>query len=70
MKYNLQYLHVLSGKIYRFRKVRNAVYQREDGVVIGRNSMMAYEFITYERVARNFEYITTPNGFRVMVKKR
>ena len=70
MKYNLQYMHVLSSKIYHFRKIRNGLYEREDGVVIGRNTMAgAYEFITYVRIARNFKYITTPNGFRVMVRK-
>lgn len=58
-----------TGKIYHFRKIRNGMYEREDGEVIGRNAMAGrYEFITYVRVAKNFKYITTPNGFRVMVR--
>lgn len=69
MKYNLLYKHVITKKVTYFRKVRNSLYEREDGVQISRYKMEGeYVFMDYKRVSA-YHFITTPNGFRVQVKK-
>lgn len=69
MKYNLLYKHVLTKKVTYFRKVRNSVYEREDGLEMSRNAMgKEYVFMDYKRVSA-YHFVTTPNGFRIQVKK-
>lgn len=52
----------------KFRKLGLHKYESSDGLTIGRNALLRrFLFIQDERT--NEKFITTPNGFRVRVKR-
>lgn len=65
--YPLIYKNISTGEKHKFRKINYQTFEREDGRIFKRNSLInRYEYIENKRTKEKM--ITTPSGFRVRMK--
>lgn len=67
-QYSLTYSCRDTGDLFRFRRIDKNSYEREDGESFGMYRL-AQSYVYVRRDRFRTKVVTTPNGFRIMVKR-